>query len=80
MEQVAGTTELEADGGAYDTAAGIQDATSLLPDYAFKDSESAAGTSFSGIVGSLVVVGVMVGASYAFRFFKKKEEPGSANA
>ena len=80
MEQVAGTTELEADGGVYDTAAGIQDTTSLLPDYAFKDSESAAGTSFSGIVGSLIVVGVMVGASYAFRFFKKKEEPGSASA
>ena len=73
MEQVAGTTELEAAGGAYDAAAGIQDTTSLLPDYAFKDSESAAGTSFSGIVGSLIVVGVMVGASYAFKFFKKKD-------
>ncbi len=77
MEQVAGTTELEADGGVYDTAAGIQESTSLLPDYAFKNSESAAGTSFSGIVGALVVVGVMVGASYAFKFFKNKD---SANA
>ena len=48
-----------------------------MPDYAFKNSESAVGTSFSGIVGSLVVVGVMVGASYAFRFFKKK---GAADA
>ncbi len=73
MEQVAGTAELEAEGGAYETAAGIQESTSLLPDYAFKNSESAAGTSFSGIVGSLVVVAVMVGASYAFRFFKKKD-------
>ena len=80
MEKVAGTTELEAEGGVYDTAAGIQESTSLLPDYAFKNSESAVGTSFSGIVGSLVVVGVMVGASYAFKFFKKKDEPGSANA
>ena len=78
MEQVAGTSELEAEGGAYDTAAGIQEATSLLPDYAFKNSESAVGTSFSGIVGSLVVVGVMVGACYAFRFFRKKET-ASAN-
>ncbi len=78
MEQVAGTTELEADGGAYETAAGIQDTTSLLPDYAFKDSESAVGTSFSGIVGALVVVGVTVGACYAFRFFKKKESNGAA--
>ncbi len=73
MEQVAGTTELEADGGAYETAANIQETTSLLPDYAFKDSESPVGTSFSGIVGALVVVGVCVGASYAFRFFRKKD-------
>ncbi len=78
MEQVAGTTELEAEGGVYDTAAGIQESTSLLPDYAFKDSESAVGTSFSGIVGSLVVVAVTVGACYAFRFFRKKEGTGTA--
>lgn len=74
MEQVAGTSELEADGGAYETAAGIQETTSLLPDYAFKNSESAVGTSFSGIVGGLIVVGVCVGASYAFRFFRRKDE------
>ena len=72
MEKVAGTAELEAAGGAYDTAAGIQEATSLLPDYAFKGSESALGTSFSGIVGALVVVLITVGACYAFRFFRKK--------
>ncbi len=72
MEQVAGTSELEATGSAYETAASIQDTTSLLPDYAFPNSESAAGTSFSGIVGALVVVGISVGACYAFRFFKKK--------
>ena len=72
MEQVAGTSELEAAGSAYETAASIQDTTSLLPDYAFPGSESAAGTSFSGIVGALVVVGISVGACYVFRFFKKK--------
>lgn len=74
MEQVAGTAELEAAGGAYDTATAIQDATSLLPDYAFKNSESAVGTSFSGIVGALVVVAITVGACYAFRFFKSKKK------
>ena len=47
----------------------FQEATSLLPDYAFKGSESAAGTSFSGIVGALVVVLITVGACYAFKFF-----------
>ncbi len=71
MEKVAGTSELEAAGGVYEAAENIQTATSLLPDYAFKGSEAAIGTSFSGIVGALVVVAVMVGACYAFKFFKK---------
>lgn len=71
MEKVAGTAELAAAGSIYETAAGIQEATALLPDYAFKNSESMAGTSFSGIVGAAVVVLVCVGCSYLFKFFKK---------
>ena len=74
MEQVAGTTELEADGGAYAAAENVQETTALLPDYAFTNSDSVAGTSFSGIVGGLVVVGICVGACYAFKFFRKKTE------
>lgn len=74
IEKITGSTEVEAAGGMYDTAGSIQEATALLPDYAFKGSESAAGTTFSGIVGSLVVVGVCVGACYAFRFFRRKAE------
>ncbi len=73
MEKVAGTAELEAAGGVYETADNIQTATSLLPDYAFKGSEAAVGTSFSGIIGALVVVAITVGACYAFRFFKKNK-------
>ncbi len=73
MERITGSTELEADGGIYDSAAGVQDATALLPDYAFRNSESAVGTSFSGIVGSLVVVVVCIGSCYAFKFFKKEK-------
>ncbi len=72
MEQITGSTELEADGGIYESAANAQDTVALLPDYAFKNSESALGTSFSGIVGGLVVVVVCVGACYAFRFFRKR--------
>lgn len=71
MEKVAGTAELEAKGNAYEKAAQIQEATALLPDYAFKNSESVAGTSFSGIVGAAVVVAVCVGCCYLFKFFKK---------
>lgn len=72
IERLTGSTEVEADGSIYETADSIQETTALLPDYAFKDSESAAGTAFSGIVGGLIVVGVSVGACYTFRFFRKK--------
>ena len=54
MEKVAGTTELDAKGAAYQKAADIQEWTALLPDYAFKNSESMAGTSFSGVALSLI--------------------------
>ena len=69
MENVAGTTELEAEGGIYDTADSIQTTTSLLPDYAFKNSESAVGTSFSGIVGGGIVVALLVLVSKGLKFF-----------
>jgi cobalt/nickel transport system permease protein len=72
MEKVAGTTELEAAGSAYDTAANIQDATSLLPDYAFASVNG--GTSFSGIVGALVVVIVVVGVSMLIRTNRKRAQ------
>ena len=73
IEEITGSTEVEAEGGIYDTVSNVQDTTALLPDYAFKNSETALGTSFSGIVGGLIVVGVCVGACYAFKFFRKKE-------
>lgn len=74
MEQVTGSTELEAKGGAYDVAADIQETTAILPDYAFKNSESTVGTSVSGLAGGAVVLVVCVAACYGFRFFRKKEK------
>lgn len=74
MEQVAGTAELEAAGSVYETAESIQSTTAVLPDYAFANSESAFGTSFSGIVGGAIVLGVCIGACYLFKFFKRQTE------
>lgn len=73
IEKITGSTELEADSDVYDSAADIQEKTALLPDYAFKDSDSTLGTTFSGIVGGVVVIAVCVGACYAFRFFRKRK-------
>lgn len=73
IEKITGSTEVESAGSIYDTAGSVQETTALLPDYAFKNSDTVLGTSFSGIVGGLVVVAVCVGACYAFKFFRKKE-------
>ena len=59
---------------ASETAAGIQETTSFLPDYSFKDSDSAAGTTVSGIVGSLLVAGVAVVICMAGGFFRNKKK------
>lgn len=73
MEKVAGTSELEAEGPAYETAAGIQDSTALLPDYAFADSDSVIGTSFSGVVGSICVVILSVCIAYVINKTRKNK-------
>ena len=73
MEKVAGTAELEAEGAVYSAASGIQEATAFLPDYAFQNSESALGTTVSGIVGALMVLVLCVAACLLFRFFKRKK-------
>ena len=73
IERLTGSAELETAGGIYQATGSLQEFTSLLPDYAFKGSESAFGTAFSGIVGGLVVVGICIGACYLFKFFSRKK-------
>lgn len=58
MEKVAGTAELAADGGVYRIAEKLQEITAVLPDYGFRASDSAAGTSVSGIMGGVIVLTV----------------------
>ena len=58
---------------AADTAGAIQEKTSFLPDYAFKDSDTPVGTTVSGIVGSVMVAGVAVLICLAGGFFRKKK-------
>lgn len=74
IERLTGSAELEAEGGIYEAAGNIQEAAALLPDYAFKGSESALGTTFSGVVGGAVVLAVCVGVCYLFKFFRKDSE------
>ena len=70
LKKIAGTAELEGSGLWHELAAKIQTATALLPDYAFVGSESAWGTVFSGLLGSVLVLLLGMGCCYAFKFFR----------
>ena len=72
MENVAGSTELDSEGSAYDKASEIQEKTAILPDYSISNSNNEIlGTSFSGIGGSVLVAVILIGGSLIFRFYKK---------
>ena len=58
---------------AADTAASIQEKTAFLPDYAFANSDSSAGTSVSGIVGSAIVAVAALLVCVCGGFFRKKK-------
>ena len=58
---------------ATDKAAALQDSTAFLPDYAFADNDSAAGTSVSGLVGSAMVAVAALVICAVCGFFRKKK-------
>lgn len=72
LERVAGTAELPSSSGASAAAESIQNATSFLPDYALPGSESAAGTTISGLVGGLITAAVLIGIALALHFFRSR--------
>ncbi len=59
---------------AADVAAGIQETTAFLPDYAFAgDGDNPVGTTVSGIVGSAIVAAMAAGICFAGGFFRKEK-------
>ena len=59
--------------GAAEVAGAIQEKTSFLPDYTFSGSDSAVGTSVSGILGSAIVAAAAAGICMAGGFFRRKK-------
>ena len=59
--------------GAAEVAGSIQEKTAFLPDYAFANSDSAAGTTVSGLVGAAIVAGAAVLICIGGGFFRKKK-------
>lgn len=72
MKRVAGSTELEATGPVYTLAEKVGNAFAILPDYAFKGSESRFGTIVAGIVGVLLCAAVLTVAIFLICRKRKK--------
>lgn len=74
IQQITGDTEIDAgEENIYQTSENIQEATAILPDYTFRDSESTVGTSVSGIVGCIITVGFLILVGYVVKIKRKKE-------
>ena len=69
-----------AESAAAEKAAAVQEKTSLLPDYNFAGSDSAAGTSVSGLVGCALVAALAACISLAGRAARKKSGKKQASA
>ena len=61
------------DSKAAQVSARIQEKTAFLPDYAFSGSDSAAGTTTSGLAGSAMVAGAAVLICMLGGFFRRKK-------
>ena len=51
----------------------MQEKTAFLPDYAFQNNDSAAGTSVSGLVGAAIVAAVAAGICALGGFFRRRK-------
>ena len=70
-------TELEAEGRIFDSAAGVQEKTAILPDYALASNpDSIAGTTLSGIVGAVVTFALAGAAGLVISKLKKRKRAG----
>ncbi len=82
IEKTAGSTELESSGSVHQALSEVQEKTALLPDYQLKESAEDisaqnAGTSISGIAGSVLTLGLVAVICLLILFFKKRREPHS---
>ena len=63
--------ELAEESGIYKVADALQSQTALLPDYGFKSSDTLLGTSFSGIIGCLIIITCCFLCCHLLHIYKK---------
>ncbi len=80
IQKMTGDTEIEtSEEGLYKLSDQIQEKTSFMPDYSFKNNNSTVGTSISGIVGGVITIGILCITGYVIKYFRKKEKSNEQN-
>ncbi|MDR2783281.1 MAG: energy-coupling factor ABC transporter permease [Treponema sp.] len=80
IEKITGSTDVEAEGAAFERAAALQDAVAFMPDYDYREvgeEGSETGTIAAGIAGSLITC-ALAGALGAALYLLKRNKPKSA--
>lgn len=75
MERVAGTTELEVNGGLFDLTASLQETTAILPDYDYagENDRAVQGTTAAGLIGSLITFVLAGSVGWLITKIKKRQ-------
>ena len=72
VQRVTGAPELETASRAAEAAARVQETLSVLPDYAFANSDSALGTTVSGLAGAAVVLVLCAAVCWVIRSVRRR--------
>lgn len=76
IQRITGSTDLPSSGSIYTLSEGIQNITAVLPDYAWKNSESPTGTSFSGLIGGVIIIFMSILISRLLRSIRNEKMNG----
>lgn len=76
IEKTAGTTEIETEGSIIEGAALVQEATAIMPDYNFRDTEgesTGTGTALAGIMGGVFTFFLAGAAALVISITRKRQ-------
>jgi cobalt/nickel transport system permease protein len=78
IEKITGSSDMEAEGAAFERAAALQEAAAFMPDYDYRaagEEGSASGATVAGVVGSLITCVVVGALGAALYLLKRKKTP-----
>lgn len=79
IEKLTGSTELETNGSLYSITENLQNITSIFPDYSLPGRDDSLGTSFSGIVGAVLLVVIFAAVCFIVKLSLRRKAANEQN-